>query len=79
MIPLANFKNASGPLLPRLSGVYLLQFVQRGSWDSRFFTVDQIQVEGTGVPISQRVAGAATGNRYRCTDGRDTRRGARQR
>lgn len=61
VIPLANFKNASGPLLPRLSGVYLLQFVQRGSWDSRFFTVDQIQVEGTGVPLAQRVAGTATG------------------
>lgn len=53
VIPLSDFRNASGPLLPRLSGVYLLQFVQRGTWNSRFFTVDQIQVEGSGVPLVQ--------------------------
>ena len=53
VIPLSDFRNASGPLLPRISGVYLLQFVQRGTWSSRFFTIDQIQVEGSGVPLAQ--------------------------
>jgi hypothetical protein len=43
-IPLAEIKNAAGtPLLSRLNNVYLLQFVQRGTWDSRFFTVDQFK------------------------------------
>jgi hypothetical protein len=51
VIPLSDIRNENGPLLPRLSGVYLLQFVQRGTWDSRFFTVDQLQIEGTGVPL----------------------------
>lgn len=52
VIPLSDIRNENGPLLPRLSGVYLLQFVQRGTWDSRFFTVDQLQIEGTGVPLA---------------------------
>ena len=50
-IPLAVVKNENGPLLNRLQNVYLLQFVQSGDWDSRFFTVDQLQVEGTGTPL----------------------------
>jgi hypothetical protein len=53
VIPLAEVKNANGPLLPRVSGVYLLQFVQRGTWDSRFFTIDDLVIEGTGTPLNQ--------------------------
>ena len=60
-IPLADFKSADGALLPRLSGVYLLQFAQLGSWDSRFYAVDNLRVTGTGVPIPQlKVTVAAT-------------------
>jgi hypothetical protein len=33
--------------------VYLLQFVQRGNWDSRFFTIDDIVLEGTGAPAAR--------------------------
>jgi hypothetical protein len=52
-IPLGEFKSDRDkkPLPSRLEGVYLLQFVMRGDWDARFFTLDQLQVEGTGVPI----------------------------
>ncbi|HEX8551360.1 MAG TPA: hypothetical protein VF681_07365 [Abditibacteriaceae bacterium] len=55
-IPLADIKNAQGALLPRLKDVYLLQFVQRKTWGSRFFSVDQIQVEGNGVAQKAPVA-----------------------
>src|SRR4028119_958979 len=55
-IPLQDIKNDKGPLLARLSQVYLIQFVQRGSWDSRFFAVDQLQVEGSGIPLSQNIS-----------------------
>lgn len=53
-IPLEDFKSDrdKAPLTSRLEGVYLLQFAMRGSWDARFFTVDQLQVEGTGRPVS---------------------------
>lgn len=51
-IPLAEIKNANGSLLSRLHNIYLLQFVQSGNWDSRFFAVDQLQVEGNGVPLA---------------------------
>lgn len=48
-IPLSDFHDRAGRTLPgRLSGIYLLQFVQRGSWDSRFFTIDDIRIIGTG-------------------------------
>jgi len=49
-IPLSDFKSDKdkAALPSRLNGVYLLQFVMRGSWDARFLTVDQLQVEGTG-------------------------------
>jgi hypothetical protein len=52
-IPLGEFKSDrdKAPLPSRLDGVYLLQFVMRGDWDARFFTLDQLQVEGTGVPL----------------------------
>ncbi|MBV9868340.1 MAG: hypothetical protein JO316_23545 [Abitibacteriaceae bacterium] len=60
VIPLTDFHSARGPLPPRLSGVYLLQFVQRGSWNSRFFTVDQMEVEGNGIPIPQVTAATPT-------------------
>lgn len=50
-IPLSDFHDRNGRTLPgRVSGIYLLQFVQRGSWDSRFFTIDDIRIIGTGVP-----------------------------
>jgi hypothetical protein len=51
-IPLANIKNEKNvPLLPNMRNVYLMQFAQSGTWNSCFFTVDQIEVEGTGTPL----------------------------
>ncbi len=51
-VPLLDFKGPKGELLaPRLSAVYLLQFQQTGTWDSRFFSIDDIAVEGSGIPI----------------------------
>lgn len=55
-IPLADVRNEHGALLPNLHSVYLMQFVQRGNWESRFFTVDQIEVEGSGTPLSVSAA-----------------------
>lgn len=53
VIPLSDFKGPKGEALaPRLSTVYLLQFQQSGTWDSRFFSIDDIAIEGTGVPIA---------------------------
>jgi hypothetical protein len=54
VIPLTDFKSDKdkATLSSRLGGVYLLQFVMRGSWDARFFSVDQLQIEGTGKPIA---------------------------
>lgn len=52
-IPLTDFKGVNGEALaPQLNGIYLLQFIQTGTWDSRFFSVDDIRVEGNGTPIS---------------------------
>jgi hypothetical protein len=48
VIPLRDFKSSKGVLTDRLDGVYLLQVVMTGSWDTRFFSLDQLQVEGTG-------------------------------
>jgi len=48
VIPLKDFKSSNGSLINRLNGVYLLQIVMTGTWDTRFFTIDQLQVEGTG-------------------------------
>jgi hypothetical protein len=58
VIPLTDFKSDKdkAPLSSRLGGVYLLQFVMRGSWDARFFTVDELQIEGTGRPLAAGVA-----------------------
>ncbi|HVF10665.1 MAG TPA: hypothetical protein VNA16_07675, partial [Abditibacteriaceae bacterium] len=53
VIPLSDFKSDRGLLPARMSGLYLIQFVQTGSWDSRFFMVDQMQVEGSGNPLPQ--------------------------
>ncbi len=51
-VPLSDFRGPNRETLsPRLSAVYLLQFQQTGSWDSRFFSIDDIVVEGTGIPI----------------------------
>ena len=68
-IPLSDFKGPKGETLaPRLSTVYLLQFTQSGKWDSRFFTIDDLSVKGTGKPIviappvKKPVAVAATAN-----------------
>lgn len=55
VVPLAEIKNERGPLLPRLKDVYLIQFVQRQTWGSRFFTVDQIQIEGSGQALPSTV------------------------
>lgn len=56
-IPLSDFKSERDktPLPKRLGGVYLLQFVMRGNWDARFFSLDQLQIEGTGKPIAVSV------------------------
>ena len=51
-IPLKDARNENGvALLSQIGNVYLMQFVQRGNWDSRFFTVDQIEIEGSGKPL----------------------------
>ncbi len=56
-IPLKDVRNEAGvPLLSQLSKVYLMQFVQRGTWESRFFTIDQIEIEGNGKPLPVAVA-----------------------
>jgi hypothetical protein len=53
VIPLSDFKGPKGQTLEgRLGGLYLLQFLQTGTWDSRFFTLDDIRVEGSGVPVA---------------------------
>ena len=60
IIPLKDVRNENGvSLLSQMSNVYLMQFVQRGTWDSRFFTVDQIEVEGNGKPLPIAVATTA--------------------
>ncbi len=52
VIPLKDVRNEAGvSLLSQMNRVYLMQFAQRGNWDSRFFTVDQIEVEGSGKPL----------------------------
>lgn len=56
VIPFSKLKNENGSLSSRLQNIYLLQFVQSGSWDSRFFTVDQMQIEGSGTPLPIAVA-----------------------
>ena len=55
VIPLADFKGPKGEaLLPNLGGVYLLQFVQTGSWNSRFFGLDDLLVRGNGEPAAPK-------------------------
>jgi len=56
VIPLSDFKSSHGALIDRLDGVYSLQIVMAGTWDTRFFTIDQLQVEGTGKPVQQPAA-----------------------
>ena len=52
-IPLADFRDdKDNQAIKNLAGVYLLQFVERGSWSSRFFTIDDLRVVGNGVPIA---------------------------
>lgn len=52
-IPLSDFKGPHGEALsPRMSSVYLLQFQQVGTWNSRFFSLDDIQIQGTGRPLA---------------------------
>ena len=56
VIPLADFKGPKGEaLLPNLGRVYLLQFVQTGSWNSRFFGLDDLLVRGNGEPVAKPV------------------------
>ncbi len=51
-VPLTDFKGPRGETIaPRLSSVYLLQFQQAGTWDSRFFSIDDIEIKGTGRPL----------------------------
>jgi hypothetical protein len=60
VIPLTYFKSDrdKASLSSRLGGVYLVQFVMRNSWDARFFTVDHVQIEGTGKPIVAGTGGS---------------------
>ncbi len=52
VIPLSDFRGPRGEALaPRMGSVYLLQFEQSGAWSSRFFSVDDIEVRGTGRPL----------------------------
>ena len=51
-IPLSDFKGPKGETLaPRAAGLYLLQFQQSGTWSSRFFSLDDISIEGNGKPL----------------------------
>jgi hypothetical protein len=51
-VPLSDFKGPKGEALaPRMGTVYMLQFIQNGAWDSRFFSIDDLRIEGNGVPI----------------------------
>jgi len=51
-IPLSDFKGPRGEALaPRMGSVYLLQFQQVGTWSSRFFSLDDMEIIGTGHPI----------------------------
>ena len=59
VIPLTDFRSAQGPLPPHLNDVYMLQFVQRGTWNSRFFTIDDLVVEGNGIPVPQATSATA--------------------
>jgi hypothetical protein len=59
VIPLKDFKSSKGVLTDRLDGVYLLQVVMTGSWDTRFFSLDQLQVEGTGKAAPQPTAASS--------------------
>lgn len=61
VIPLTDFRSVGGPLPPRLNDIYLLQFVQRGTWSSRFFTIDDLGVEGNGVPVPQTTGAPPAG------------------
>lgn len=51
-IPLTDFKGPKGETLaPRAVGLYLLQFQQSGTWNSRFFSLDDVTIEGNGKPL----------------------------
>lgn len=54
-IPLSDFRSDNGSAPSRLSAVYLLQITQTGDWDARFFNLDDIRIEGSGVPLPQTV------------------------
>jgi hypothetical protein len=61
VVPLNQFRDKNGAsVLSNLGGLYLLQFVQRGNWNSRFFTLDDISIQGTGKPIVIRTASTAS-------------------
>ncbi len=56
-VPLSDFKGPKGEkLAPRMGTVYSMQFVQSGKWNSRFFNLDDIVVQGSGKPIVVVVA-----------------------
>ncbi len=46
VLPFGRFKNEGANLADSVEQIYLVQFLKRSKWDSMFFTVDQIQVEG---------------------------------
>jgi hypothetical protein len=50
VLPLRQFQSEGIAVSDKLEQVYLLQFLKRTKWDSLFFTVDQMQVEGVGSP-----------------------------
>ncbi len=46
IIPLARLKNETRTALDALSAVYLLQCVKVGTWESLFFSLDQLELQG---------------------------------
>jgi hypothetical protein len=52
VVPFSEFKGPKGEALtPNLKNVYLLQFSQSGTWNSRFFGIDEIAVSPLPAPV----------------------------
>ncbi len=57
VVPFSEFKGPKGETLgPNLKNVYLLQFSQSGTWNSRFFGIDDIAVSPLPAPIVRPTA-----------------------
>ncbi|MCS6862591.1 MAG: hypothetical protein NZT92_19990 [Abditibacteriales bacterium] len=71
VLPFSRFKNEGASLADSMEQIYLVQFLKRSRWDSLFFTIDQIQVEGVSttpeVAITPRPTTPLTGKRTNIT------------